>query len=1048
MDFGGHDRVETHGTVHMLGVEYADGTRTVTLTQSELLPQGGNLELHWACIFEGSDEWCLPPDGAVLPDGTNDSGDGKASRTPFGGDGKLVLSFPPGVGEDIERVVGIVVRNNADWLHADVGDLAVPLKTPSSSGVLKALSVAEKPGSGSLFERFCRINDKLSESQQAGPAGAAAIFAVMRLSAIRQLPWYAGGNYQGKDMAHMQEVVARRMALASKTAEDGMARQFYRATLATLPRGGGNGDDIRLGILQLMRENGIKEGHRPGIEDPFIAQWHQKLHSNTTVDDIYICEAYLHFLHTGNWDDFWTHLYDNHGLTREDLASMKAGWRTEGILGPGNHLPQLINPMKHFYWILRITHGGGNMDSAMDFARGNMPEDVQYEIDDMLANRDEPWVPNKIVELRERLSGTWRYGDDCNRDVVLLDIAMEKFFRNKIEGLSVAGMTPDERLGQLEFTIRNVMVGQDFDRMAAAFEFFRKVNGDCGLQRWGPEWSKVMDAALEGVSLAMEHHMDQMCELSQYPADVIGMQAECDESYILNFGEEVVRGHSMFAVSKMLGETRPTVRQAAGRSPWDIAAMGKPEISLHAGKVTVVSLEDIQGMDYSADPVVVLSARLGGLEDIPPGVTAVITASPVDLLSHIAIRARQTGVLLAAMPDPGGWADLMTKNGEGVKIDVVGEELVVSASELGVAAAASVAGPPTGQYIEGLALTPKKDCDDWVVGPEKYAEGIVGGKSSSLSALGFSTTLSTFGLMSETMKVGELRVPSSSALPFNAFERALLADEATLEKVALAAAAVSAADDSGDADLRRDALEVLRDVVKFQLKMPAELAAPLAAAAASYGGACSADDVYAAVKKVWASKWNERAYLSRKACGVDEEELHMATLLMEVVPAEFAFVLHTANPLNGDQTEVFGEVCVGLGEALVGNEPGSALSFVAKKAPGFPATVRNLPSKQVSHHPPEGAPTIIARSDSNGEDLEGFAGAGLYDSVTVAPTVERVVNYAENWLVWDEARRTALMAKLAELAVAIEVEMKAPQDIEGCVVGDDIYVLQSRNQVL
>ena len=383
-------------------------------------------------------------------------------------------------------MVGIVVRNNADWLHADVGDLAVPLKTPSSSGVLKALSVAEKPGSGSLFERFCRINDKLSESQQAGPAGAAAIFAVMRLSAIRQLPWYAGGNYQGKDMAHMQEVVARRMALASKTAEDGMARQFYRATLATLPRGGGNGDDIRLGILQLMRENGIKEGHRPGIEDPFIAQWHQKLHSNTTVDDIYICEAYLHFLHTGNWDDFWTHLYDNHGLTREDLASMKAGWRTEGILGPGNHLPQLINPMKHFYWILRITHGGGNMDSAMDFARGNMPEDVQYEIDDMLANRDEPWVPNKIVELRERLSGTWRYGDDCNRDVVLLDIAMEKFFRNKIEGLSVAGMTPDERLGQLEFTIRNVMVGQDFDRMAAAFEFFRKVNGDCGLQRWGP----------------------------------------------------------------------------------------------------------------------------------------------------------------------------------------------------------------------------------------------------------------------------------------------------------------------------------------------------------------------------------------------------------------------------------------------------------------------------------------------------------------------------------------------------------------------------------
>ena len=60
----------------------------------------------------------------------------------------------------------------------------------------------------------------------------------------------------------------------------------------------------------------IKEGHRPGIEDPFIAQWHQKLHSNTTPDDIKICEAYLHFLHTGNWDDFWTHLWENAKLTR------------------------------------------------------------------------------------------------------------------------------------------------------------------------------------------------------------------------------------------------------------------------------------------------------------------------------------------------------------------------------------------------------------------------------------------------------------------------------------------------------------------------------------------------------------------------------------------------------------------------------------------------------------------------------------------------------------------------------------------------------------
>jgi hypothetical protein len=260
----------------MSRVDYPDGTRVVRIKCEGL---GDGLQLHWGCVLESADEWSPPPQG------TNSSG-------------------------------GI----NGAWLHANVGDLTIPLMTPNSNAtkILKALSSGENKKNQehgtNLYNRFCRINDKLSESQQAGPQGAAAIFATLRLSAVRQLAWYAGGNYQGKDMAHMQKVICERMARASATAEDGMSRQLYRAALGTLPRGGGNGDDIRLGILQLMRDNGIKEGHRPGIEDPFIAQWHQKLHSNTTVDDIYICEAYLHFLHTGNWDDFWTHLWENHQL--------------------------------------------------------------------------------------------------------------------------------------------------------------------------------------------------------------------------------------------------------------------------------------------------------------------------------------------------------------------------------------------------------------------------------------------------------------------------------------------------------------------------------------------------------------------------------------------------------------------------------------------------------------------------------------------------------------------------------------------------------------
>ena len=115
-----------------------------------------------------------------------------------------------------------------------------------------------------------------------------------------------------------------------------------------------------------------------------------------------------------------------------------------------------------------------------------------------------------------------------------------------------------------------------------------------------------------------------------------------------------MRGHSMFAVSAVLGAVRSGVRVAAGRSAWDIVSTGKAELGAHAGVVSAVELADIQGQDFSAAPVVVLSSRLGGLEDIPPGVSAVITNAPVDLLSHIAIRARQMGVLLVTMPEVSG----------------------------------------------------------------------------------------------------------------------------------------------------------------------------------------------------------------------------------------------------------------------------------------------------------------------------------------------------------------------------------------------------------
>ena len=69
-----------------------------------------------------------------------------------------------------------------------------------------------------------------------------------------------------------------------------------------------------------------------------------------------------------------------------------------------------------------------------------------------------------------------------------------------------------------------------------------------------------------------------------------------------------------------------------------------------------------------------------------------------------------------------------------------------------------------------------------------------------------------------------------------------------------------------------------------------------------------------------------------KKVGLNFLDLRMAVLVQRVVPAAYAFVIHTENPTNGNKDEIFAELVIGLGESIVsGMVPGSSLSFVAKK---------------------------------------------------------------------------------------------------------------------
>lgn len=67
----------------------------------------------------------------------------------------------------------------------------------------------------------------------------------------------------------------------------------------------------------------------------------------------------------------------------------------------------------------------------------------------------------------------------------------------------------------------------------------------------------------------------------------------------------------------------------------------------------------------------------------------------------------------------------------------------------------------------------------------------------------------------------------------------------------------------------------------------------------SAAGSEAEADAWAAVTRVWASKWNARAFSALGVAGAAPADLQMAVLAQGVLPAEYAWVAHTTNPVTG-----------------------------------------------------------------------------------------------------------------------------------------------------
>jgi alpha-glucan,water dikinase len=266
-------------------------------------PGGKNCLLHWGLRRPTDKEWLLPPQSS-WPPGTQVFGQ-NAVQTPFvetpGHTGAVIRVSLPATFASLDFVLFFPDEKRWDNNeHRNYKIVLNPAATPvatSANALADEIIAAEQHNSWTLMHRFNLCHELLDQAQN-NVDGLATLFVWLRFSAIRQLTWQRHYNTQPRELAHAQDRLTQKLAAMYR--DEPAGRSLLRLMLTTVGRGG-EGQRIRDEILNIMHRHHVKE-----VSGHFLEEWHQKLHNNTTPDDVVICEAFLEFLRTnGSRDRFY-----------------------------------------------------------------------------------------------------------------------------------------------------------------------------------------------------------------------------------------------------------------------------------------------------------------------------------------------------------------------------------------------------------------------------------------------------------------------------------------------------------------------------------------------------------------------------------------------------------------------------------------------------------------------------------------------------------------------------------------------------------------------
>ncbi|KAL9390289.1 hypothetical protein Peur_018894 [Populus x canadensis] len=1007
--------------------------------------------LHWA-LSKKAGEWMEPPP-TVLPPGSVALKEAAETQLKNESSAKFsyqVQSFEIEIEEDIFVGLPFVLLSNGRWIKNNGSDFYIEFSRGSkhvqkdagdgkgtARALLDKIAELESEAQKSFMHRFNIAADLMDKAKDAGELGLAGILVWMRFMATRQLIWNKNYNVKPREISKAQDRLTD--LLQDIYASNPQHQELLRMIMSTVGRGGEGdvGQRIRDEILVIQRNNECKGG--------MMEEWHQKLHNNTSPDDVIICQALIdHIKSDFDISVYWKTLKEN-GITKERLLSYDRAIHSE----PNFRRDQrdgLLRDLGNYMRTLKAVHSGADLESAITNCMGyrsegqgfmvgvqinpipglpsGFPELLQFVLKHVEDKNVEALIEG-LLEARQELRPLLFKSNNRLKDLLFLDIALDSTVRTAIERgyeeLSNAG--PEKIMYFITLVLENLALSSDDneDLIYCVKEWKHALSMS---NSKSDHWALYSKSVLDRTRLALASKAEWYQQVLQPSAEYLGSLLGVDQGAVSIFTEEIIRAGSAAALSVLLNRLDPVLRQTAHLGSWQVIS----PVEAVGYVVAVDELLTVQNKTYNL-PTILVANRVKGEEEIPDGVVALLTPDMPDVLSHVSVRARNSKVCFATCFDPDILANLQAYEGKLLRLKPTSADIVYSELKEGELADSSSTNLTEGSPSP-IKLVRKEFSGRYAISSEEFTSEMVGAKSRNISYL-------------KGKVPSWIGIPTSVALPFGVFEKVLSEDsnQEVANKLQLL---------KKNLGEELSALREIRQTV-LQLTAPPQLVRELKTKMQSSEmpwpgdeGEQRWDQAWMAIKKVWASKWNERAYFSTRKVKLDHDYLCMAVLVQEVINADYAFVIHTTNPSSGDSSEIYAEVVKGLGETLVGAYPGRALSFICKKNDLNSPQVLGYPSKPIGLFIRR---SIIFRSDSNGEDLEGYAGAGLYDSVPMDEEEKVVLDYSSDPLVTDEKFRRRILSGIARAGSAIEELYGSPQDIEGVIRDGNVYVVQTRPQM-